>query len=102
MRDHINLQLTAKLTTRVTKQAFIDVVNGLNATMTTLRICTEQTQVHILEDSNNLIIDVVVALAPEAPWAATLQELKDKIEVHCQLLMDQKPANILINCTGTY
>ena len=102
--DHINLKVNSKLSITINKQTFSDIVNSLNLTIENIKVNTKKTKVHIVPNSNNVIIslDLKVKQKQNLELKNIFKLIKEKVEMHCLLLIEQKPINVLINYTGNF
>ena len=100
--DHINLKVNSKLSITINKQTFSDIVNSLNLTIENIKVNTKKTKIHIVPNSNNIILSLDLKVKQNLELKNIFRLIKEKIEMHCLLLIGQKPINILINYTGNF
>lgn len=100
--DHINLKVNSKLSITINKQTFSDIVNSLNLTIENIKVNTKKTKVHIVPNSNNVIISLDLKVKQNLELKNIFKLIKEKVEMHCLLLIEQKPINVLINYTGNF
>lgn len=100
--DHINLKVNSKLSITINKQTFSDIVNSLNLTIENIKVNTKKTKIHIVPNSNNIILSLDLKVKQDLELKNIFRLIKEKIEMHCLLLIGQKPINILINYTGNF
>ena len=100
--DHINLKVNSKLSITINKQTFSDIVNSLNLTIENIKVNTKKTKVHIVPNSNNVIISLDLKVKQNLELNNIFKRIKEKVEMHCLLLIEQKPINVLINYTGNF
>lgn len=100
--DHINLKVNSKLSIAINKQTFSDIVNSLNLTIENIKVNTKKTKIHIVPNSNNVIISLDLKVKQNLELKNIFKLIKEKVEMHCLLLIEQKPINVLINYTGNF
>lgn len=100
--DHINLKVNSKLSITINKQTFSDIINSLNLTIENIKVNTKKTKIHIVPNSNNIILSLDLKVKQNLELKNIFRLIKEKIEMHCLLLIGQKPINILINYTGNF
>lgn len=100
--DHINLKVNSKLSITINKQTFSDIVNSLNLTIENIKVNTKKTKIHIVPNSNNVIISLDLKVKQNLELKNIFKLIKEKVEMHCLLLIEQKPINVLINYTGNF
>lgn len=100
--DHINLKVNSKLSIAINKQTFSDIVNSLNFTIENIKVNTKKTKIHIVPNSNNVIISLDLKVKQNLELKNIFKLIKEKVEMHCLLLIEQKPINVLINYTGNF
>ena len=100
--DHINLKVNSKLSITINKQTFSDIVNSLNLTIENIKVNTKNTKIHIVPNSNNVIISLDLKVKQNLELKNIFKLIKEKVEMHCLLLIEQKPINVLINYTGNF
>ena len=100
--DHINLKVNSKLSIAINKQTFSDIANSLNFTIENIKVNTKKTKIHIVPNSNNVIISLDLKVKQNLELKNIFKLIKEKVEMHCLLLIEQKPINVLINYTGNF
>ena len=100
--DHINLKVNSKLSITINKQTFSDIINSLNLTIENIKVNTKKTKIHIVPNSNNVIISLDLKVKQNLELKNIFKLIKEKVEMHCLLLIEQKPINVLINYTGNF
>lgn len=102
MLDFITLNISSKLTTSIHKDVFIDIVNSVQEKIENIRIIKNKTDINIVHSGKNIIISLDIKVKKYSDLGYKLNEIKEKIETHCQFLIDQKPIDIIINYVGNY
>ena len=100
--DHINLKVNSKLSITINKQTFSDIVSSLNLTIENIKVNAKKTKIHIVPNSNNVIISLDLKVKQNSELKNIFKLIKEKVEMHCLLLIEQKPINVLINYTGNF
>ena len=98
----VHLHLNTKLSIKVDQQAFIGAMHQLLSNDERWKVNKKATKIQFIKAANNIIILIDIKLKLGIDLGVALSEIKEKIETQCQLLMDQKPNNIIINFLGWF
>lgn len=102
VQDYFILHASQKVSLIVSKKAFEDIVSSLPKVISGIKIDVLSIDVNFSDKANNVEISFDIKIEKSEKISEKINEIKNKIEIHCLYLIDAKPKNLIINYLGSY
>ncbi len=103
MEQYLNFKLlNNKTSIFVDKKVFEDIIGFLDESISGVKINKSNIDVSFLPEENNVYIVIDIRVSKNVKVSEKVNQIKNKIEVHTELLLGIKPKNIIINCIDIF